>query len=70
VYARLLRSDDGAIVRGEYLQSLPPSVLSVLGGSEQGVSVVPIRTAAVWDFEMPTDYAVKGARVLTLTVER
>jgi len=70
VYARLLRSDDGAIVRGEYLQSLPPSVLSVLGGSEQGVSVVPIRTAAVWDFEMPTDYAVNGARVLTLTVER
>ena len=70
VYARLLRSDDGAIVRGEYLQSLPPSVLSVLGGSEQGVSVVPIRTAAVWDFEMPTDYAVSGARVLTLTVER
>ena len=70
VYARLLRSDEGAIVRGEYLQSLPPSVLSVLGGAEQGVSVVPIRTAAVWDFEMPTDYAVSGARVLTLSVER
>ena len=70
VYARLLRADDGAIVRGEYLQSLPPSVLSVLGGAEQGVSVVPIRTAAVWDFEMPTDYAINGARVLTLTVER
>jgi hypothetical protein len=70
VYARLLRIDEGAIVRGEYLQSLPPSVLAVLGGAEQGVSVVPIRTAAVWDFEMPTDYAVSGARVLTLTVER
>ena len=70
VYARLLRSDEGAIVRGEYLQSLPPSVLSVLGGAEQGVSVVPIRTAAVWDFEMPTAYAVSGSRVLTLSVER
>ncbi len=70
VYARLLRSDEGAIVRGEYLPSLPPSVLSVLGGPEQGVSVVPIRTAAVWDFEMPTEYAVSGARALTLTVER
>ena len=70
VYARLLRSDEGAIVRGEYLQSLPPSVLSVLGGAEQGVSVVPLRTAAVWDFELPTDYAVSGARALTFTVER
>ena len=35
-----------------------------------GASVAGIRTAAVWDFEMPTDYAVNGARVLTLTVER
>jgi hypothetical protein len=69
VYARLLRSDEGAIVRGEYLQSLPPSVLSVLGGAEQGVSVVPIRSAAVWDFEMPTDYAVSGSRILTVNVQ-
>ena len=53
VYARLLRPEEGAIVGGEYLQSLPPSVLSVLGGSEQGASVVPIRTAAVWDFDLP-----------------
>ena len=31
VYSRLMRPDSGAIVAGEYLQSLPPSVLSVLG---------------------------------------
>jgi hypothetical protein len=70
VYARLLRTDEGAIVRGEYLQSLPPSVLSVLGGSDQGASVVPLRTAAVWDFDLSTDFAVTGSRVLTLNVER
>jgi hypothetical protein len=46
VYVRMTRPDDGAIVRGEYMQSLPPSVLSVLGGSEQGPSVIPLRTAA------------------------
>ena len=70
VYVRMTRPDDGAIVRGEYMQSLPPSVLSVLGGSEQGTSVIPLRTAAVWDFDLTTDYAVSGSRVLTLTVER
>jgi hypothetical protein len=70
VYARLMRTDEGAIVRGEYLQSLPPSVLSVLGGSDQGASVVPLRTASVWDFDLSTDFAVTGSRVLTLTVER
>ncbi len=70
VYVRMTRPDDGAIVRGEYMQSLPPSVLSVLGGSDQGTSVIPLRTAAVWDFDLSTDYAVTGSRVLTLTVER
>lgn len=70
IYARLLRGDEGAIVAGEYLQSLPPSVLSVLGTPDQGANVIPIRTASVWDFDLPTDYAVSGSRLLTLTVER
>jgi hypothetical protein len=43
-------------------------VLSVLGSSEQGTSVVPIRSAAVWDFELPTDYAVTGARTISLAI--
>jgi hypothetical protein len=70
VYARLLRAEEGAIVGGEYLQALPPSVLSVLGGSDEAGNVIPLRTAAVWDFDLPTDYAVTGARLLTLTVQR
>ena len=70
VYVRMTRPDDGAIVRGEYMQSLPPSVLSVLGGSDQGTSVIALRTAAVWDFDLSTDYAVSGSRLLSLTVER
>jgi hypothetical protein len=70
IYARLLRAEEGAIVGGEYLQSLPPSVMTVLGGSEQGGQVVPIRTAAVWESELATDYAVSGSRLLSLTVER
>ncbi len=70
LYARLLRSDDGAIVSGEYLQSLPPSVLTVLRGAEGGRSVIPIRTASLWDYDLPTSYAVSGTRLLSLTVER
>ncbi len=70
LYARLLRQEDGAIVGGEYLQALPPSVLSVLGGSSESGAVVPIRTAAVWEYDLPTDFSVSGTRVLTLNVER
>lgn len=70
VYARLLRTDDGAIVGGEYLQSLPPSVLSVLGGSAENGNVIPIRTASLWDFSLATDFAVSGSRLLSLTIVR
>jgi hypothetical protein len=68
IYARLMRSDEGAIVSGEYLQSLPPSVLSVLGSGEPGV--VPLRTASIWEFDLGTEYAVSGSRLVSLTVER
>jgi hypothetical protein len=70
VYARLLRPDDGAIVSGEFLPSLPGSVLSVLGGQDQGGAVIPIRTSSAWDFDLPTEYAVTGSRALSLHVQR
>jgi hypothetical protein len=69
LYARLTRPSEGAIVAGEYLPSLPGSVLSVLRGSDQGANVVPIGTTAVWTAELATDHAISGARRLTLTVE-
>jgi hypothetical protein len=65
-----MRADEGAIVGGEYLQSLPPSVLSVLGGGEHGGNVVPLRTAAVWEYDLTTDFAVTGSRVISLNVAR
>jgi hypothetical protein len=45
-------------------------VLSVLATPEQAGNVIPIRTASVWDFDLPTDYAVSGSRLLSVTVER
>jgi len=70
LYVRLMRADDGAIVSGEYLQSLPSSVLSVLGASDLNSGTIPIRTSSVWDFDLPTEHAVTGSRTLSLTVER
>jgi len=70
VYARLFRSDRGAIVDGEYLPSLPPSVMQVLGSGRSTDSIVPIATTAVWDQALRTKYAVSGSRLLSLTVER
>jgi hypothetical protein len=69
LYLRLLRAEEGAIVGGELLPSLPPSVLSVMG-TAQGDNVVPTRTASVWEHDLPTDYAISGSRTLTLTLDR
>jgi len=70
VYARLTRPGSGAIVGGEYLPALPGSVLSVLGSSDQGTSVVALPSAPVWSQQQATDYAVSGWRQLTLVVKR
>jgi hypothetical protein len=69
LYLRLLRAEEGAIVGGEVLQSLPPSVMSVMG-TAQGDNVVTTRTASVWEHDLPTDYAISGSRTLTLTLDR
>ena len=69
VYARLTRPTAGAVVGGEYLPSLPGSVLSVLGAADQGTSVFPLAQAEVWSQKEPTPYAVSGFRQLTVSVQ-
>ena len=68
LYARLLRPAAGVIVAGEYLPGLPPSALAVLG--TRSSSNVPLRSATVWELDLPTEEAVGGARSLSLTVSR
>jgi hypothetical protein len=69
VYVRLISGSPGAIVDGETLPALPPSVLAVFEGDRNGGSFVPLRNAAIGEWEIETDHAVSGSRVLTITVE-
>jgi hypothetical protein len=70
IYARLTRPGGGAVVGGEYLPSLPGSVLTVLSSADQGTSVVPLPASPVWKGELATDRAVTGWRQIPLAVER
>jgi hypothetical protein len=70
LYVKLLGSEAGAIVNGELLSSLPPSVLGVLEGDRNGGSFNPIHSATLGEWEIPTDHAVNGARTLTITVSQ
>jgi SpoIVB peptidase S55 len=69
LYVRLLASDAGAVVSGEPLSSLPPSILGVLEADRSTGDFVPLRNATLGEWNLPTDYAVVGSRVLTINVE-
>ncbi len=69
IYIRLLNGKPGAVVNGEALTALPPSVLSVLESDSNGGSFMPIRSAAVGEWELPMDSAVTGSRVLAIEVD-
>jgi hypothetical protein len=68
LYIRLLRQDAGAVVNGERLSSLPPAVLEVMESDRNGGSFAPLRNAAVGEWEIVTDSAVSGSRILTITI--
>lgn len=69
LYVRLLASDSGAVVRGEPLSSLPPSVLGVLEADRSAGDFIPLRNATLGEWNLPTEYAVVGSRVLTVNIE-
>ena len=68
LYVKLLGAEAGAVVNGELLSSLPPSVLGVLEGDRNGGSFNPLHSATLGEWELPTDHAVSGSRTLTLTI--
>src|SRR6266849_1128801 len=70
LYIKLLGSDAGAVVNGELLSSLPPSVLGVLEGDRNGGSFNPLHSATLGEWELTTEHAVSGARTLTITVSQ
>jgi hypothetical protein len=69
LYVRLLTGTPGAVVNGEAMTSLPPSVLSVLEGDRSGGNFAPIRSAALGEWELQMDSAVTGTRVLTIDLD-
>jgi hypothetical protein len=70
LYVKLLGTDAGAVVNGEVLSSLPPSVLGVLEADRNGGSFNPLHSATLGEWELATGHAVNGSRTLTITVSQ
>ena len=69
LYVRLLSPEAGAVVNGETLPALPPSVLAVLEGDRTNSGSVRLRQATLGEWEIQTDHLVSGSRLITIHVE-
>ena len=61
--------DGGAVVKGESLAALPPSVLAVMESDRNGGSFRALQNATLGEWDITTPYAITGSRTLTLDVQ-
>jgi hypothetical protein len=69
LYVRLSTSDPGAVVSGEPMAALPPSVLGVLESDRSTGTVSTMRSALKAEWDVPLDLAVTGSRQLTIPLD-
>ena len=69
LYVKLLSAQPGAVVNGETLSSLPASVLAVFEADRSSGSFIPLGNATLREWEILTERAVTGSRLLTINVE-
>jgi hypothetical protein len=65
-----MSSESGAVVSGEMLSALPPSVLAVLEGERNGGNFNPLHSATLGEWELATEHAVSGTKTLTINVSQ
>ena len=70
LYVRLTSNDSGAIVNGEPMAGLPPSVLAVIEADRNSGTVGSLRTMTRGEWELALDFAVTGSRQLTLSLDQ
>ena len=70
IYARLFRREPGAVVGGESLPGLPPSILSILDSKRRAGAVGAFNMSVLAEYELPeTDHIPVGSRTLEITVK-
>jgi hypothetical protein len=70
LYVRLSAPDEGAVVNGEPLTALPPSVLAVLEADRNSGTYSPLRSATRGEWELPVELAISGSRQLTIALDQ
>jgi hypothetical protein len=70
LYIRLYREQAGAVVGGEGLPGLPPSLLAIYRSAKTVGEVLPIRRVVYVEHELPkTDYVLSGEKTIEIEVK-
>ena len=70
LYVRITTSEPGAVVNGEPMAALPPSVLSVIESDRNSGTVGTLQRVVRGEWEVSLDVAVTGSRQLTLNLDQ
>jgi hypothetical protein len=69
LYLRFYRQEPGAVIKGEGMPGLPPSILAILKSERKVGDLTSIRTSTLMEYEMSgTEYMVSGAKAIKLVV--
>lgn len=68
LYVKLMSGDAGAVINGEALSSLPPSVLAVMETDRSGGTFNPLSSATLGEWALTTEHTITGVRTLTLSI--
>jgi hypothetical protein len=70
LYVRLFRREAGAVIKGEGLPGLPPSVLSIMNSDRNSGGSSAINTSVFAEYELPaSDYVISGLRTVNLVIK-
>jgi hypothetical protein len=70
LYIRLFREKRGALIAGEGLPGLPPSLLALYNSKKTSGDTQPIKRVVYSEHELPaTDYVLTGHKILEITIK-
>lgn len=70
LYVKLVAPQPGAVINGETLSALPPSVLAVIEADRDSTAVRRVSSAVLGEWDLPSDNAIVGSRTLTLSLRQ
>ena len=70
LYVKLTSPEPGAVVNGEPMAGLPPSVLAVMEADRNSGTVGSLRNVTRGEWELALEFVVSGSRQLTLNLDQ